>query len=61
MRFLWIYLAVYAALILGAVLALWQGGVLAYLSPLTIVVTLAVVLVLGILLAVVWRWRPSRA
>lgn len=61
MRFLWIYLAVYVALIAGALVALWQGGVLAYLSALTIVLTVAVALILGLLLAVVWIWRPARA
>ncbi len=58
MRFVTIYLGVYFALVVGAVIALWRGGVLAYLSPLSILVGLLVVVGLGVLLAVVWRWRP---
>ncbi len=59
--FLWVYLAVYFALVLGAVVALWIGGVLAHLSAITILLSLLVAIGLGVLLAVVWLWRPGRA
>jgi hypothetical protein len=59
MRFLQIYLAIYFALVIGALVALWQGGVLAYLPSLSIVSGLIVALMLGVLLAVVWMWRPG--
>ncbi len=61
MRFVWVYLAIYFALVAGAVIALWQGGVLAHLSALSILIPLVVAVGLGVLLAVVWLWRPSKA
>lgn len=51
MRFIHLYLAGYFLLILAAVVALWRGGVLARLSPLSVLVTLAIVVGLGVLLA----------
>jgi hypothetical protein len=60
MRFLRLYLAVYFALIIGAMIALWWGGVLAHLSPLSILLGLTVAVGLGALLALVWTWRPGR-
>ncbi len=58
--FLWVYLAIYFALVLGAVVALWIGGVLTHLSAITILVALLVAIGLGVLLAVVWQWRPGK-
>lgn len=59
MRFLWIYLGIYFALVVGAVIALWQGGVFAYLSTLSILLGVGFGLGLGVLLALVWLWRPG--
>ncbi len=59
MRFRSIYLGIYFALVIAALVALWRGGVLAYLSPLSIVIGLVVAVGVGVLLAVVWRWRPA--
>ena len=47
-----IYLAGYVALVLGAVLALWQSGILARLSPVWVAVGLLFALGFGVLLAV---------
>ncbi len=59
MRLIVIYLGVYFALVVGAVVALWAGGVLAHLSPLVIVFCLVFAVALGVLLAALWRWRPA--
>jgi hypothetical protein len=59
MRFLTIYLGIYFALVIAACVALWRGGVFACLSPFSIVAGLIVVVGVGVLLAVVWRWRPA--
>jgi hypothetical protein len=59
MRLLATYLGIYFALVLGAVVALWQGGVLAHLPPVAILLVLIVVVAVGVLLALVWRWRPA--
>ncbi len=59
-RFLWIYLSIYVALIAAAIVALSSSGVLAHLSPLAIAVTVVVVLGLGALLAAVSLWKPKR-
>ncbi len=61
MRFITIYLAIYFALVIGASVALWRGGVFAYLSALSVILGLLVALGLGVLLAVVWAWRPRSA
>lgn len=58
MRFLSIYLGIYFALVIAACVVLWRGGVFAYLSPLSILLGLIVIVGVGVLLAVVWRWRP---
>lgn len=57
--FLRVYLAIYFALVVGAVIALWIGGVLAHLSTIHILLTLLVVVGLGVLLALVWLWHPG--
>ena len=57
--FIWVYLAIYFALIVGAFVALAAGGVLAHLSFLTILVTFGGALALGVLLAAAWRWNPD--
>ncbi len=59
MRFLSIYLGIYFALVVAALIALWQGGVLAYLSPLSILLGFLTAIGIGVLLAIVWRWRPA--
>ena len=61
MRFIWVYLTVYSALLAGAFVALTVGGVLPRLSFLTILVAFGGAIALGILLAVVWLWQPGNA
>jgi len=51
MRALHIYLIVYFLLVIGAGLALWQAGVLSRVSPLSLLVAAAIVIGLGIVLA----------
>ena len=46
-----IYLAAYLVLVLGAVLALWQSGILAELSPVWVALGLLFALGLGVVLA----------
>ncbi len=58
-RFIWVYLAIYFALIAGAFVALAVGGVLAHLSFLTILIAFGVAIALGVALAAVWVWRPG--
>ncbi|MBI2834015.1 MAG: hypothetical protein HYX76_06270 [Acidobacteria bacterium] len=60
MRFISIYLAGYFILIVGALLALWQAGVLARIAPVWIVIGLLIAVGLGIMLAVV-SGRPAIA
>jgi hypothetical protein len=55
-----IYLGVYFALVAGALVALWAGGVLARLPSLAVLVFFVVALGAGLLTAVVWRWNPHR-
>lgn len=57
--FIWVYLAIYFALIVGAFVALAAGGVLAHLSCPTILVAFGGALALGVLLGAVWRWNPD--
>jgi hypothetical protein len=57
--FLRIYLGIYFALVIGAIVALWRADVFAHLSSLSILVGSIVVISLGVLLALVWLWRPG--
>jgi hypothetical protein len=52
MKFLQIYLAGYFVLVLGALLALWQAGVLAQISPVWTAIGLIIAIGLGVILAV---------
>ena len=52
MRFVHIYLIGYFLLVLGAVGALWYGGVLRQISPMWVVIGLVIAFGLGIMLAV---------
>jgi hypothetical protein len=52
MRFVSIYLIGYFVLLAGAVLALWQAGILARLSPTWIAIGVLIAIGLGIMLAV---------
>jgi hypothetical protein len=52
MKFINIYLVGYFILVMGAVLALWQAGILARLSATWVVIGLIIALGLGIMLAV---------
>jgi hypothetical protein len=50
MRFIYLYLFAYFALVIGAGLALWQAGILQRLSPMWTGLAALFVLVLGLLL-----------
>ena len=52
MRFIHLYLVGYFVLVVGAVLALWQAGVLARVSGTWLAIGMLIVLGLGIMLAV---------
>lgn len=52
MRFITIYLIGYFVLILGAILALWQAGVLTRISGAWLAIGLLIAIGLGIMLAV---------
>jgi drug/metabolite transporter (DMT)-like permease len=52
MRFIHLYLIGYFVLVVGAVLALWQSGVLAHVSGVWLAIGALVALGLGIMLAV---------
>jgi hypothetical protein len=52
MRFVNVYLIGYFLLVLGAIAALWYGGVLRQISPMWIVIGLVISVGLGIMLAV---------
>jgi hypothetical protein len=52
MRFVNIYLVGYFLLVIGALAALWYGGVLQQLSPVWVVIGLVIVFGLGLMLAV---------
>ncbi|MGE5357690.1 MAG: hypothetical protein ACM3NQ_01645 [Bacteroidales bacterium] len=60
MGFIGIYLIVYFALVAGALVALWAGGVLAHLPTLGILLFFVVAMGAGVLAAAVWRWHPER-
>jgi hypothetical protein len=51
-RFVSVYLPGYFLLIVGALFALWQGGVLQHVSPVWVLASLIVATGLGIALAV---------
>jgi hypothetical protein len=52
MRFINMYLTGYFILLLGAVAALWYGGVLRQVSPVWVVIGLVIAVGLGIMLSV---------
>jgi hypothetical protein len=52
MRFVNIYLVGYVVLLIGALLALWQGGVLRHLAPMWVLIGLVIAVGLGIMLSV---------
>lgn len=52
MRFINMYLVGYFILLLGAVAALWYGGVLRHVSPIWVVIGLVIAVGLGIMLSV---------
>lgn len=61
MRLIRIYLVGYFLLVLGALLALWQGGVLAQLSPVWVAIGLLLAIGLGVILAVTSTRPPVTA
>jgi hypothetical protein len=52
MRFINMYLIGYFILLIGAVAALWYGGVLSHVSPVWVVIGLVIAVGLGIMLSV---------
>ena len=52
MRFINMYLAGYFLLLIGALAALWYGGVLGQVSPVWVVIGLVIAAGLGIMLSV---------
>jgi hypothetical protein len=52
MRFVNVYLIGYFLLVIGAIAALWYGGVLRQISPMWIIIGLVISVGLGIMLAV---------
>ena len=52
MRFINMYLVGYFVLLLGALAALWYGGVLRHVSPVWVVIGLVIAVGLGIMLSV---------
>ena len=52
MRFVNVYLVGYSLLVIGALLALWYGGVLRHVAPLWVVIGLVIAIGLGIMLAI---------
>jgi hypothetical protein len=52
MRFIHLYLVGYFVLVVGAVLALWQSGILARVSGIWIAIGVVIAVGLGIMLAV---------
>ena len=52
MRFVHLYLVGYFVLIIGALAALWYGGVLRHVSPVWVVIGLVIAVGLGIMLSV---------
>jgi len=52
MRFINLYLIGYFILLIGALAALWYGGVLRHVAPLWVVIGLVIAVGLGIMLSV---------
>jgi hypothetical protein len=52
MRFINMYLVGYFILLIGALAALWYGGVLSHVSPVWVVIGLVIAVGLGIMLSV---------
>jgi hypothetical protein len=52
MRFINMYLIGYFVLLMGALAALWYGGVLRHVSPVWVVIGLVIAIGLGIMLSV---------
>ena len=52
MRFINLYLVGYFILLIGALAALWYGGVLRHVSPVWVVIGLIIAVGLGIMLSV---------
>jgi hypothetical protein len=52
MRFINMYLVGYFILLIGALAALWYGGVLRHVSPVWVVIALVIAVGLGIMLSV---------
>lgn len=52
MRFINMYLVGYFILLIGAVAALWYGGVLSQVSPVWVIIGLVIAVGLGIMLSV---------
>ena len=52
MRFIHLYLVGYFVLVIGAGLALWQAGVVHYVSPIWLAISALIVIGLGLILAV---------
>lgn len=52
MRFINMYLVGYFILVIGALAALWYGGVLRHVSPVWVVIGLVIAVGLGIMLSV---------
>lgn len=52
MRFINMYLVGYFILLIGALAALWKGGVLRHVSPVWILIGLVIAVGLGIMLSV---------
>jgi hypothetical protein len=52
MRFISMYLIGYFILLIGAVAALWYGGVLSHVSPVWVAIALLIAIGLGIMLSV---------
>jgi hypothetical protein len=52
MRFVHVYLVGYFLLVIGALLALWYGGVLRSVAPVWILIGLVIAVGLGIMLAI---------
>ncbi len=52
MRFVNVYLVGYTVLVIGALLALWYGGVLRHVAPAWILISLVIAVGLGIMLSI---------